>query len=463
MATNKKYKGKWWLPQDPQRKIKGTMRFDPLSGATLKLKGVLATSDNYPLLILGDIKGQRVTLYKCQVGFAQASEPSMSAIYANTVFLDIHFLEPDAIKFRNLELKYSYLDVWAFKKPFQYDCDESRNITIKYTQPERVELCAEGYQVDIVWSPKVLMDLGKQRLSIETWFIVRPEQPQAYDAYSDITHDLRTMLTLAVSRAVYTLEVRGLAEKPAVTVTEGANYADDPNYPVTILQQRLFSNISARRKDSKIVWIYRLFGLDDIEFRLDGFLTDLMAKAYKLRIVYDLYSASLYHEDSFIENIFLSLAQALEIYHRRIYGGKYQEDDQYHNGLYLTLVNAIPAGTEHAFRESLKGRLRYENEYSLKSRLKDMLTRYADVYPIELGKKEVVALAKDISDTRNALTHYSTEHRPDSSHIEELAEKMKLLLQVCLLRELGFDSNLIKERLNRNWKHSRGAYLSELR
>ena len=91
-----------------------------------------------------------------------------------------------------------------------------------------------------------------------------------------------------------------------------------------------------------------------------------MAKSEIIEPVYNLYFAGFY-KSTYPENEFLNLTQVLETYHRRIYGGKYQEDEIYLNGLYKSFVAAIPLEIDDDFRNGLEiGSLRHANEYSLK-------------------------------------------------------------------------------------------------
>ncbi len=39
MIEEFEYKGKWWLPDKPEKQISGTLRFNPTDGAVLELIG----------------------------------------------------------------------------------------------------------------------------------------------------------------------------------------------------------------------------------------------------------------------------------------------------------------------------------------------------------------------------------------------------------------------------------------
>ncbi len=65
------HNGIWWLPQNPQAKISGTLNFHPGDGATLHLIGSFKGLKELNLLshhsiILGiTTQGKRITLHDC--------------------------------------------------------------------------------------------------------------------------------------------------------------------------------------------------------------------------------------------------------------------------------------------------------------------------------------------------------------------------------------------------------------
>ncbi len=63
--------------------------------------------------------------------------------------------------------------------------------------------------------------------------------------------------------------------------------------------------------------------------------------------------------------------QALESFHRRVYGGQIVSAEEY-EVVRGVLRNAIPPGTAPDLVEKLKGLLEYRNELSLKKRLTDL-------------------------------------------------------------------------------------------
>ena len=114
MMDKFEYKGRWWLPDKPEKQISGTLRFTPNEGAILDLIGSFkATKDINkilkPEIILGISNGKKITLHKCfetKLNNVSVPESLTSSFYANEVFVGAHFQKSEDIKFRELSIRY---------------------------------------------------------------------------------------------------------------------------------------------------------------------------------------------------------------------------------------------------------------------------------------------------------------------------------------------------------------------
>src|SRR5207244_934273 len=111
----------------------------------------------------------------------------------------------------------------------------------------------------------------------------------------------------------------------------------------------------------------------------------------------------------YLESYFLSLIQAIETFCRTVYGGAYVSRDSYKR-VESALVAAIPTDLPDDFRRSLRERIRYGYEYSLRKRLRDVLNGMENE-TINLVCPDARTFADKIVNTRNYLTHYSNEIR----------------------------------------------------
>ena len=177
-----------------------------------------------------------------------------------------------------------------------------------------------------------------------------------------------------------------------------------------------------------------------------------MERAALLRPIYELYLGNYYNPATYIDQQFLNLAQALESYHRRVYGGQYMPKAAY-GSMLANLNKAIEANVsedELALREALKNRIRYGYEFSFTSRLKELLERHKDVVTGVLSN----VFVDDVVATRKFFTHYDEDLRSRAktaaAELFYLTQEAKVLLQACLLEEIGFTKDEIRRTLPRS-------------
>jgi len=137
------------------------------------------------------------------------------------------------------------------------------------------------------------------------------------------------------------------------------------------------------------------------------------------------------------------MTQAIEAYHRHKFEGKYLSDKDY-KPIYNRFKEIIKVlDIEDSFKDALKSKLKYGNEYSLRKRLKDLFVKYRDITQNFI--KDEDNFVNRIVDTRNYLTHYDKKLKniAEGRDLYRITQKLKKILQICLLSELGF----IKEEI----------------
>ncbi len=216
-----------------------------------------------------------------------------------------------------------------------------------------------------------------------------------------------------------------------------------------------------------------------------------------IEIYLGLYDIPVRHKN----DLFLALAQAIEGFHRIYCGGDYCDKKTFKKikkQLNKTFSSELKKyDIDEAYYESLLRKTEYWNEYSLKERLEDFLLdgsilwkifflkwtlesssysllRYAYshlIYYSEnnfysclpdnffISNKDKENFIKQVRDTRNFLTHPSSDSQPkkkskqhivSGNELENLIRKLKIILDICLLKSLGLDSSKIKA-----WTRSR--------
>ena len=155
------------------------------------------------------------------------------------------------------------------------------------------------------------------------------------------------------------------------------------------------------------------------------------------------------------------MPQALEGFHRATMDGVYVTKERYAE-VEERVVQAIPNNVPPDLRTSLKARLRYGNEVSLRKRLDALALRIdADIRHRVLASNGRVPGAW--VDTRNYYTHWDQATRQnvlDGGDMHRASVRMRTFLRVLYLNLVGIPTAAIAQALAGS--SSESQYLSQL-
>jgi hypothetical protein len=458
------YEGYWWLPETPDKKVFGQLEISPRDGITLNLYGTLngslhSSEDFTPLLVLGrSTSGKAITLYDCLWTGTTSNVPGFdtTTLLADKAFIGVHFQSQEEARFKRLFAHYANLDEWVNRSGFTVEHSqlESGELTIHYELPEPIKVKVGSLEITIVISPPSgfsVKPLKQVTLIQKAWMQFSFEQDAPLDDYLEFIHHIQNFLSLAMTRPTYPLAVQGITDANKQVLGSGKEF----HAPVEVFYRWIPWQVG----DGVLSRHEMLFALPQVQNRLETVLGNWIAKTDVLRPVYDLYFSTLYSPQQFLESIFLSLAQAMETYHRRRFGGEYQMDAEYHSGLYEKFVEAIPQELAPDFKDHLKtGTLRYANQFSLRTRLRKIAERLSSNFPIQFIAAEDPRrnFVNKVVDTRNYLTHFDPDLQNKAAEGEELydlTQKLKTLLEICLLEELGLSLDEIRMMTSKNRRY----------
>lgn len=141
---------------------------------------------------------------------------------------------------------------------------------------------------------------------------------------------------------------------------------------------------------------------------------------------------------------FLSLMQALEGFHRALFKGNYMSENDY-EPIKNDLQNAIRRNLPDVVKESLKNRIKYGYQFSLKQRLDELIgTLPEEVKRKILGREGKIP--RSWIDTRNYYTHWDQEEKGRLLKEIELFDaiaRMRVFLQVLYLLQMGINEKAI--------------------
>ncbi|MCR4409922.1 MAG: hypothetical protein QHH43_05290 [Candidatus Saccharicenans sp.] len=443
------YKGIWWLPDKPHDKIPGFLKYDPKEGGSLELIGNLNSLSDFkslsaPVIILGEtVEGKKVTLYKCFEKSRELNFPGQirSLFFINVIFIGCHFQKEEDILFDEISINFSNLEEWVGLGGIKSRKTDKPNGHLKkeyYIEPpQEIAVKLEKTDIYINFSYNCKFTGYSLNLKQTTFIKIKPKNPiSIIEYFNGIIRNIQDFLTLAMGKAVYPMLMTGKSNNSVIELANGQVLLNDI-YVYT--RMGAFADYS-----SKIYQRDILFKFCDIADKLDICLQNWINKTYSLGPIYELYFGTFYNPTMYRSHEFLSLVQALESYHRRILNGKYVTDEEF-EPLYEAIKKAVPNDIDCNFRESLLNKAKYLNEFSLRKRLRDIIDRLGDWIETFINSPE--SFIEDVCNTRNYLTHYDERLESKAKTGEELywlVQRMRFLLEICFLKELGLSEEKIK-------------------
>jgi len=418
------FKGHWWLPESPSLKVAGTLKFHPLEGAFLvteanafaeslsKEYGVQEHPDGWTFLhsdiVVKTICGitnlnKQVTLYMC------AATPFLTGFRVHTVFIGWHFEREEDIIFDSISLRYPNIERWVgitgftgsikSENPGQFSGAE-----LKYSRPERVTTRLSNLAISFDFGFRVNSDLFVDtHLTQVTYVEIKPHNPSKYTDFRTLIFHWRNFLSLGMGIALAPLEVIGRSQNFDRPNAKDETQLQDVYIYYVAQGANLKSEASNNLRDM-------LFRYKDLEPYFQQCVENWFVKAEKILPIVELYFGLFYLPSMYIGLEFLILTQVLEAYHRRMYAGEYMDTETYKEAVYPLLIKAIPSDLHKDHKESLKSRMQYGYDFSLRKRLNQIVTTVLEPYqtivePLIRDKKSFIS---SLVDTRNYLTHYNT-------------------------------------------------------
>ena len=436
-----RFEGYWWLPGANDNVVPGILEFDPDKGASLRLMGSLQglegiTDPHEPEIIHGlSSDGKLITLKDCGQTLGDlrfGSGFSTSAYAANTIFVGRHFERPEDVGFKSLIVEYLYLEAWADSSGFDIKFVEEEREPKEHRIEVKHELPAAA-AARVGGEYGVTLDFGSDFKASQrpfTWATIK--QPaelviefsgkQPFVRLSDIVFRLQHLLSLGLRRSAYPVAIRGYTG------------AREQTMPVEVYYSPLGRMDGVKRPER----FEMLYSRKDLPGGFETAVARWLERAGSLDPVYRLFLGTVYNPRSYLEQRFLRLVQAVEVYHRRaLYVSDLPEED--HKKRVEEILDSAPV--EHKIW--LRRKLRVVSEPSLDERLHVVLKRHRGIANSVVGTKgEARAeFVQKVVATRNYQTHFDDNKKDKAARGEELhhvARQLKLLLEACLMEEIGF-------------------------
>jgi len=400
-------------------------------------------SDDQPIpVIVGRCLSKHVILLDCQVmGWTETSGgPDVRPIlHAGNVLVGNRSPDSESeISFNRADLRFSRLNEWANRRPYENTRkDGMEAVILKQIEPLSVELpdatitlwrCTttrHGFLDSFTWdSAEQLRFEFRQPLSIEMIF----------DAYARPLGNLLTLAAGALAELTY-LEVSlvedGQDPFEAASYEVALRPTHDSSHDVHPTQFRFTLDDNSYNATMDFAHAVRCW------FDLDRELTFVCDLAF-----------SLYHEEAgFLESQMFNAASAAEGLHRAMVARK--ADEEAHEAFVAELTTSVP--DEH--RGWLKEKLKYAYEPSFPERLHELIDYAGPAVEYSIGNRR--RWISRVAAARNGLAHPGAKSRRDPLKLVRLEQTTRMLVEVVLLRELGFGEEACEKMVKQDphWRH----------
>lgn len=440
-------KGSWWLPDNPDTELSGTLTYSQDEGAVLELVGVFGTKSTkriqQPPVILGvQQNGRPITLYRCHVRHLSYPCPGIgqAIYYAHFVFDGVHFATEEDIKFNELQGSYTDLDAWV--NIFGFDLDHNfedgkYEAEIKYTKPEsRVFNIRDGIEVGVWFScsgPGWSRIQTEAKITQQAYLVAKSTNGDIpFDELFQLLDQFSCLHQVAIQRMNYPRRITGFTHENEIARKTGE---DEKEYPeIEIYYCPVEAYIARKEKYT----FEMLFTFKDLN---DELINNWFGKFNEFQNVILLYRSLFYSTRLFIDTRFLNIAQALESLHSILFENKYLPTAEY-KARKAEVLKALP---EH-LREWVGGALASANYKRFKEKILELLEKKSQYMGELVSDNE--KFAKRVRDTRNEFVHHS-EQRLTFREKRELFSAIRLLtilFELYLLEIIGFSEEKIQEK-----------------
>ena len=446
--------GRWWLPGhddmvagtlhsawDARPKVSGIGLLESARPETI-FRHFGGQIVRHPIVLGRIVDGRPVTLENVDVALLQVHletpEDASIELQAQRAYLGIHFGDQPPL-FGGAEVKTEYLLDFLGRNaiPEEWTYEDGRLVGSRLTAARDTETV-------------VAFSGGTLRLGLDV---------------STTGDRWRERGVVRTARALFALDEAVPAEEwlklyaiPLTTLVSLATCEDTVMEHVTLLRpdgepddtrvELLWrGRAPATRRDRTLLPDERLFSAADPLVPLEQIFTSWLRAWKDLRPVLELFLATRRRSGLYEEHRLLNLTQALEAFHRVRVGG-HPLDPAAHNRRVERVLATVSAEDSKWAKHPLK---KLANEFTLADRLAALVSGHPWLIG-DVAKPTAHKFADEVALTRNYHTHWDELRGAGAAtgvDLWPMNERLTVLMEACLLQELGFPEDAIRESIQR--------------
>ena len=436
----------------------GKISYTPEAGVKLELPenpwgGDLSWGSGMPAvdLMFGQlVDGTLVTLAGCiitnaavQIGFGIGSP---TTVVANRAVFGRHVTDVDQLVVKKYSVELSSLSNWICSPPIESNPAFSDSKPVGHDVICRPPACIEvplpskGFDIRVAHRIRTKNDGCQVALILSAAITIQAHDSLSYRAANEIAWQCQNLMSLLVGDQ---LSVRALSVVPSEATSESG-----PQHPLNCVYQ------SAGKYDCQDVRSdLMLLPYAMVKDGFSAMVAHWFDRSEQAELATNILFGAQRSPSPSVNDKFLAAAQAAESYHRSLSTGFYMDQADFDNAV-QELLTHIPECIQGDHRTSLKRRLKYGNEFSLRKRLAELFDRI----PGDVGTRIAGDCSKFINravDTRNYYTHYDHAAKEDALTDMDayvMAERLRVLVVANLLHDLGVADDKLLSVLERDQK-----------
>jgi hypothetical protein len=455
------WSGLWWLPDAPDEKVPGVLRYEPGDGPVLSLIGAfedrIMSSPSPGLTMIhegsrtwdvihGAAEQREVTLLGCfpsgskRTFGARVQSPDKQTVVAATALIGAHVSGEDDAAFSAVEVSVEDLRLWAGTSVFEGflgapegKLDGTGSISVKRVESQSVTVGGTEFRLAHRYTlPSFDQRKGATVGHMRDTAFVRavPADPFSVGKARETASLMQDLVALAMNRAAGVIWLRLQVAEPEGVLSDGR---PGPRRHADVL----YSPAALGKHDAKAIDSQRvLFTCSSLSF--DEVVPRWCEAHGRLKAATNMILGLRYAPARYVENNLLTAVGAAEVLHRglRIDEKPFPADE------FTAMRNAMLAQVPEEHQARFRGAIR--NDQTLRDRLCALAAR-PDQEAIALLMPDVERWAARTARARNDLVH---EGRTPNHSFEELIAVVEVTTAVVtlnVLHELGLPAERQRE------------------
>lgn len=456
LADSHEWSGLWWLPDAPDNRVPGVLRYDREGGTMLSLIGTfedrIMTEASPSVTLLhegsrtwgvmhGVAQNREITLLGCvprhtnRTFGARVKSPDKQIVSAQTALVGVHAADEEDALFASVQLSIENLGRWSAAEVFSgfigapegKRFDGSGSVSAKPMESTSILVDGTEFSLGHRRNPSYFDERSGRttaRIRDTAYLQVAPPEACSLAEATVAAKSLQDLISLATHRAAGVIWLR-------LKLTPDGPGAE--RHPAERYVEVLYSPAVVGERDAKVIEYHKVFfTCDDIPF--EEIVPRWCEVRDRLHAATDLILALRYAPAQYVESRLLMAAGAAEALHRALG----IEERPMPGAEFKKMRAAMLELTPEDQRERLKGAIR--NDVTLSDRLRALAAR-PDQQAVSELVPDLDRWARRTVKARNDLAH---EGNTPNHSIEELVAVIEATTGVVilnLLHEIGLSAD----------------------